>query len=238
MEFKTAYNQKEYTITLPITQLEYHFLRCRTGYEDDTAFKQFLQLILGQSCFNNQTGYIEFDNEKILQNDHYKATLRHIQKRIADYEIFQDRAVEKATSIMRKEHGEQIATLQSMVSDLLDENARQKKEYEARIISLEKAVSNSTERFVPSTKATTEDDVEDLLFFSPAVSQTVSHRTIPPTTGSITITPMESMPNNVLPSNAPQGNGIRGLDIFNPINRNDKYALQAMRLRELRKERR
>jgi hypothetical protein len=200
------------TITVPLTELELeHF--CETfGH---TA-SQWVDGVMDAVRQQLDPFIIWLDKDHINK----EATMKRIQESNWGSEIkkqvaMRQKYIERATNALRKEHGEQIATLQSMVADLLEENARQKKEYESRTASLEKTVSDLTKRLFPLEVSTPP----------------------PPPTHPVVLSPLSPTPltcSSLPPSPPASETSVKRVSWAAPVNRNDTYARQAQELREAR----
>jgi len=214
------------TITVPLTELELeHYLETQgpcTHWFDGVmdALRQSLDphiVWVDKDHINKEA------TMKRLQEANWGS---EIKKQVATRQKYIERAVDG----LRKEHGEQITTLQSMVADLLEENAMQRRAYESRTASLEKTVSDLTKRLFPLESVRTNEVPSRVL----GKVITATPRNILESQSACSIsTPLPPSP----PSTRRPSVAKETTPVPISINRNDKYAQQALRLREARMNR-
>ena len=219
------------TITVPLTKLEVEYY---LEHSTETVGHRY-----GYLLFDGVMDAIRQDLDPHVvwfDKDHInkEATMKRLKENwgsdIRRHVATRQKYIERATDALRKEHGEQIATLQSMVADLLEENARQKKEDAARIAALETTVSDLTARLFPLESVKTSEVPSRLL--GRVITATPRNISGPQPACSI-IAPLPPSP----PSSRTSSVAKEAPPVPLAINRNDRYAQQASRLREARRDR-
>jgi len=98
MDFIINFGETDYTITLPLTQLEYNTIRAYY-YANSDDFKKRIGLWL-RTCINPQSKLLEYDNAKIVAHEDFQQLHSSVKQCIEYHELWKHETIHEANTAL------------------------------------------------------------------------------------------------------------------------------------------
>jgi len=99
MEFKEPWNGKTYTVTLPLTELEYATIRAYY-FPEIQEFHTFIRTLMGVAFTPTSEQESTYNNTALVEQPAFKKFHDSVKARVQYHRLFQKKAVEEATILI------------------------------------------------------------------------------------------------------------------------------------------